>query len=261
MVRLERREALTGQAPDPDTELDRLYASPLDQFVSTRNEIVQRLREAGQAEAADEIAKFKKPSLSAWVVNQLVRTRELDIQRLMKAGEALEQAQKDLLRGKSADFELSRKEHAASVRILQKAAKETLPGTSPAIIDRVVRTLGSASSAENRDLIKTGRLTSDLDPPGFEVFVGIPPKDAPAKRGDSKDKAQAAALTARKREVSKAAAELTSETLELERVAKGLELDAQKARRRADKARANSDAATDELSRITAELNVLTGKG
>ncbi len=172
MVRLEGRKALTGQGRDADTELDRLYGSPLDRFVSTRNEIVQRLRDAGQPDAADEIARLKKPSVSAWVVNQLARTRELDIQRLLKAGEALEQAQKDLLKGKSTDFEFSRKEHAASVRILQKAAKETIPGISSAIIDRVVRTLGSASSAENRDLIKSGRLTNDLEPTGFEVFVG-----------------------------------------------------------------------------------------
>ncbi len=259
MVRLERREALTGQAPDPDTELDRLYTSPLETFVSTRNEIVQRFRELGHTELADEIAKFKKPSLSAWVVNQLARTRELDIQRLIKAGEALEQAQKDLLKGKSTDFELSRKEHAASVRILQKAAKETIPGISQAIIDRVVRTLGSASSAENRDLIKSGRLTSDLEPTGFEVFVGAPSKVG-AKSRDNQDKAQTADVTARKKAANKAATQLASEALELERIAKALELDAQKARRRADAARAKSDTAADELSRITAELEAFTRK-
>ena len=255
---LEGRKSLIEQAPD--NEIDRLYAAPLETFVSTRNEIVQRFRELGQTEVADEIAKFKKPSLSAWVVNQLARARELDIQRLLKAGEALEQAQKALLKGNSIDFEMSRKEHAASVRILQKAAKETIPGISPAIVDRVVRTLGSATSAENRELIKRGRLTSDLEPPGFEVFVGAPSKVS-AKRGDNKDKAQTADLTARKQAVNKAAAQLSSEALELERIAKALELDAQKARRRAEAARAKANAAAEDLSRITAELDAVTNKG
>lgn len=252
------RKTLIAQSPDP--EIDRLYAAPLETFVSTRNEIVQLFRERGQTELADQIARFKKPSLSAWVINQLARTRELDIQRLLKAGEALEQAQKDLLKGKSANFELSRKEHAASVRILQKAAKETIPGISPAIIDRVVRTLGSASSAENRDLIKSGRLTRDLEPTGFEVFVGAPSKVG-AKSRDDQDKAQTADVTARKQAANKAAAHLASEALELERTAKALELDAQKARRRADAARAKSETAADDLSRLTAELDALTGKG
>lgn len=221
---------------------------------------MERLRESEQPELAEDIARLKKPSLSAWVVNQLARTRELDIQRLLKAGETLEQTQKELLRGKSTDFEATRKEHAASVRLLQKAAKEVLPGASPAILDRVSQTLGAATSAENRALIKAGRLTGDLEPPGFEVFAGTPTRPDSAKRGENQAKAQAADLTAAKREANKTAAHLASEALELERLARAMELDAQKARRRADAARTKAKIATDELARLTAELDALTTK-
>lgn len=242
----------------PETEIDRVYASPFDEFVAVRKEMVAGLVGAGKADAADQIAKLKKPTVSAWVVNQLVRTKELDVQRLLKAGENLEQAQRDLLAGKSGDFETARREEEAAVRLLKIAAKELLPGISAAVLDRVTETLRSATSPEHRAQIKTGRLTGDLDPPGFEAFAapsttGAEP--AKGKKEERHDRVQI--LTEQKREANQTAMDLASAAFELDRLAKDAELGAKKARQKADAASAQADAAAEMLARLTAELDDL----
>jgi hypothetical protein len=50
-----------------------LYQGDPDDFMSRRQELVARAREAGDAAAAKQIAALRKPTRSAWVVNRLVR--------------------------------------------------------------------------------------------------------------------------------------------------------------------------------------------
>jgi hypothetical protein len=112
--------------------------------------------------------------VSAWLVNQLARARELDVQRLTKAGEALEQAQRDAMAGEASDFDTARRDEAAAIQRLRDAAEELLPSASTAMLDRVARTLrAAAASSEGRALLKQGRLTEDLEPPGFEALAGL----------------------------------------------------------------------------------------
>ena len=50
-----------------------LYSSDPDEFVARRTALVARAREAGQTPVAKQIAGLRKPTRSAWIVNQLVR--------------------------------------------------------------------------------------------------------------------------------------------------------------------------------------------
>lgn len=248
---------------DKDSELDRLYRAPLADFVKVRNDLAGRLKTEGDEGGAAEIGALKKPSISAWIVNQLGEAAEIELQRLVKAGEAMEQAQRrSMSGGDSGGFAEARKDEAATITRLRAAAKKVLPSASPAVLDRVTNTLraGSATS-EGRDLIKKGRLTDDLDPPGFEAFSGLPmatPATKPARPSvATKASARIETLRRRKREAEENARALTAKAEDLEHEAAAAEELAKKAANAAARARKLADSARTELERFTAELRDL----
>ena len=249
---------------DEEPLLDELYAAPLDQFVKVRNDIVGRLKKAGDDEAAARIAGLKKPSVSAWAVNQLAHSGSIDLQRLIKAGEALEQAQSRAISGEgSSGFENARREESAATSLLRTAAKKVLPAASASVLDRVASTLrAGAATAEGRALIKQGRLTVDLDPPGFAAFSGLPMTASPtggAPPPDERSKRQGKVEELRKlkREADAEAKSLDNEARRLEGAARDAEALARKALRTAEDARNKADAAAAEARSIKAELDAL----
>ena len=209
------------------------------------------------------MAALKKPSVSAWVVNQLRHAAQLELQRLVKAGEAMEQAQRQSLSGGDSEgFADARKDEAATISRLRAAAKKILPSASPAILDRVASTLraGSATS-EGRDLIKKGRLTEDLDPPGFDAFSGVAMVTPAAKPGRQSAATKASArietLQRRKREAEEKTRALSAKADDLEETAAAAEELAKKASNAAAKARKMADSAGIEVERFAAELKDL----
>ena len=253
---------------DEESELDDLYAAPLDQFVKARNEIVARLKEAGDDSAAARVAALKKPSVSAWAVNQLARTGSIDLQRLIKAGEALEQAQSRAMSGQdSTGFEEARRDEAAAISLLRTAAKQVLVSASPAILDRIVSTLrAGVATPEGRGMLKKGRLSEDLEPMGFGSFAGVPAPVAPkgpAARKAAASKQQVKIELLRKR-LLKADAEAQARETEagdLEEEASDAEAAATKARKAAETARKRADSAAADVERIRDELSELEENG
>ena len=82
-----------------DEAADQLYASSLAEFVSERTRLVKELRAAGKPEDADTLAKFRKPTVGAWVLNQLARRNRREIDLLLDAGHRLREAQAGALGG------------------------------------------------------------------------------------------------------------------------------------------------------------------
>ena len=161
-----------------EDELDRLYGLPLNDFTAARDEIAKRLRGEGERELADEVKALRKPTAAVWVVNQLAREREVDVKRLLKAGEALAKAQASATRE---DFQQARADEQHALERLASAAREA--GVGPQAADRAVQTLRAASlTDEGRELLKRGRLTEELDPPGFDALAGMPAPPRRAKR-------------------------------------------------------------------------------
>jgi hypothetical protein len=160
-----------------EEELDRLYALPLNEFTAARDELAKRLRAEGERDLADEVKGLRKPTVSVWLVNQLARKREVDIKRLLKAGEALGKAQ-----ATAKGFAEARSNEQHALERLASAAREA--GVGPQAADRAIQTLRAASlTDEGRDLLKRGRLTEELEPPGFEALAGMPaPKRAKAAK-------------------------------------------------------------------------------
>jgi hypothetical protein len=224
-------------------EVDQLYGLPLEEFTGARNELSKRLGDS-------ELKKLKKPSVSAWAVNQLARTREVDVRRLLRAGEQLEEAQKDAVRGgDQAPFEKARREERDAVRTLRTAAAELLRSgghpASDATLERVARTLrAGAASEEGRQALREGRLTEDLESTGFEAFAALAATPATGRRrAAAKAKAPTAADRRRARkareeadEARRAANDAAARLAEAERALRNAERELEKAGRAAETA-------------------------
>lgn len=165
-----------------EEELDRLYALPLNEFTAARDEVAKRLRDEGERELADEVKRLRKPSVAVWLVNRLARERQVDVKRLLNAGEALAKAQAAPTRESFAE---ARRDEQHALERLAAAARELAgqEGVGAAAADRATQTLRAASvTPEGRDLLRQGRLTEELEPPGFEALTGMPSPPPRVKR-------------------------------------------------------------------------------
>jgi len=73
-----------------------LYSSDLDAFTERRGDLAARARAAGEAAAAKAIAGLRKPTRSAWAVNQVVRADPSVPSRLAALGDELRAAEEAL---------------------------------------------------------------------------------------------------------------------------------------------------------------------
>jgi hypothetical protein len=234
-----------------DDGIDALYGLPLDEFTRARDELARRVRQEGDAERAAEIKRLRKPSVPAWVVNQLARQRELDMQRLVKAGEQLAGAQVEAIRAQKGDaFVEARRDEQRALEALAAGAREILAeaGRGAAALDRVLATLRAGSLTEDgRALLKSGRLTEELEPPGFEAFAGldIPPATDAEPQGPPRS-------VARRR-----ARDLQRELGKLETRAEAAERRAAELREQLEAAEAESSRLDEERRRVEEELERL----
>jgi hypothetical protein len=169
-----------------DTEIDRLYGLPLDQFVRQRDELAKRLRRDGEREAAEEVKRLRKPSAGAWALNQAVRRRRRETEKLLKAGERLRAAHEALLSGgdPAALREAMQEERALAFALADCAeaiASET-GKSGPALRERVRSTLHAATvDEEAREELASGRFLREREAVGLGPF-GAGAAAAPAPR-------------------------------------------------------------------------------
>lgn len=154
---------------DLDEILDRLYAAPLSEFVALRNEAAKELRKAGERSTADEVKALRKPSAAAWAVNQLHFRGDEALDELARATAAVVEAHGD----PAADLQGAVQERRRCVDRLVDAAREILEeaghGTTRDQMRRVMGTIEGATAQEPGP----GRLTEDLEAPGFDALLGL----------------------------------------------------------------------------------------
>jgi hypothetical protein len=186
-----------------DSEIDRLYGVPLDEFVADRDELAKRLRRDGDREAAERIKRLRKPSAGAWALNQAVRRRRKETDALLAAGQRLREAHEALLGGgdPAALREAMQEERALASALADCAeviASET-GKSGPALRERARSTLHAAAvDEEARAELEAGRFIREREAAGLGP-VGAAPvlpakgrtkRDrAPAKRGRAAGKA------------------------------------------------------------------------
>ena len=161
-------------------EIDALFQVPLSEFTARRNELVATLKKAGDAAKADQVKGLGKPPISAWVANQLYWRNRVVFERLLAAGEAFRNAQAAQLAGKSADVRApldARRE--ALAELAKQAASILRDGGHPPTPDtmrRITTTLEAlATYGATPGAPSPGRLTADVDPPGFEALAALVP--------------------------------------------------------------------------------------
>src|SRR5689334_352781 len=70
-----------------------LYAVAPEEFMARRAELAQQLRADGDARAAQQVDKLRKPTVAAWIVNALALDDPSVADRLTELGDRLRTAQ------------------------------------------------------------------------------------------------------------------------------------------------------------------------
>jgi len=236
-----------------EQELDRLYGLPLDAFVGARDEAVRALRRTGDPGAAERVAALRKPSLSAWAVNQLARRHPDRLDRLLRSGERLRTAHRAALaRGGRAGLADTTRTMRATVSELVDAAAAALEDAgrpaSEAVRGRIAGTLlAAARGQQGAELVRKGRLVRDLDPsgPAFgDLATGV--TEQAGTRRPSDDTAARERRQARRRardEARRQASAAVDAAVLARRQAEGLRHAADRAEQAAARAREAADAA------------------
>ena len=162
-----------------DNDLDELFRVPLAEFTAARNSLAKQLKQAGRGNEADFVKTLAKPSISAWTVNQLYWNHRDAFNRLMATGERFRQAQTSRTAGMAGMRGAldARREALAQLSDLATALLHDA-GHNPALdtIRRITTTLEALSAyASLADGPRPGRLTQDVDPPGFESLASFVP--------------------------------------------------------------------------------------
>jgi hypothetical protein len=206
---------------DVERAIDELYAVLSEDFIAERDAMVAAARKAGDGKAATAIGKLRRPSRSAWLVNQLVRHRGDEIDQLLELGAALRDAQQALA---GDDLRRLSTQRRSVVSALARDARTLAATLGQPVNEAVQREVESSLDAaltdpEAAELVRSGRLTTALRHSGFGTgfdqsgasAVKKPARKALATVDDSADlrKAVAAARAdvkeAEKRERSEAA--------------------------------------------------------
>jgi hypothetical protein len=175
-----------------ENAIDDLYGKPLDEFTAARDALARELRKEGENAVANRVKELRKPTISAWAINQLVRRERMQIRSLLVAGEKLRRAHADLLGGgRPADVREAADAERKAIGHLVSSAAEVLSeaghSASESALERVATTLRAAAvDEEGRAALEQGRLTRDLDPTGFGP-VELAAKPREGKRGRRAD--------------------------------------------------------------------------
>jgi hypothetical protein len=176
----------TGERKETDTkvkledDLDELFRLPLAEFTGARNTLAARLKKSGRGDEAVLVQSLVKPSISAWAVNQLYWNHREEFDRMIASGERFHKAQSSRLAGKLADMRGALDARREALTHLSDLATALLrdAGHSSSLdtIRRITTTLEAMSASASRsDALRPGRLTHDVDPPGFEALASLIP--------------------------------------------------------------------------------------
>lgn len=158
-----------------DDDVDALFTLPLAEFTGARNALAARLKKSGHGDQANQVKAMVKPSISAWAANQLYWQHRKAFDQLIATGQRFRKAQ---VAGKVADI------HAAL-----DARREALSHLSD-LATALLRDGGHNPSPDTERRINTtlealsvygslpggpplGRLTHDVDPPGFDSLASL----------------------------------------------------------------------------------------
>jgi len=243
-----------------EDEVDALFKLPLGEFTPARNALAARLKKAGQRAMADAAKAVPKPSVAAWVVNQLYWRHRGSFDRLIEAGDRFRQVQSAPQTRNSAGgrehLEARREAQAALVRIAADVLRDGGYSGARDMLRRVTSTLEAlATYGSLPDAPRAGRLTAELEPPGFDMVTVLLPMSGETRREAAETRpvatrpvgAERAPKPARRKDALDAAVRREEERRRLAAAAKAAVREAERTLRSA-RAQADRTAATSETA-------------
>jgi hypothetical protein len=221
------------QTTTPDAEAERLYGLEPEEFVAARDAAVKALRGEGRRAEAAAVAKLRKPSVAAWVVNRLARDEAGLVEALLDAGARLREVQ--LAGGSSSDLRTAIEAETRALDTLMRPAGRIARGSGSgrdAALERARDTLHAAAlDPELADDVRRGVVVREAQAIGFPLGAALPerPPRAPAKASKAKAARKADPEPAPVRDevaakrLERAAAAAATAAAKLERAEQGLE--------------------------------------
>ena len=179
-------------------DVDALFKLPLAEFIDARNTLAKSLKQSGRADDANLVKTLAKPSVSAWTVNQLYWHHRDEFEMLLAAGRRFRKAQTS---GKIADMRDSLQ--ARSEALLRSIGSRDFivercgSSPSPDMIRRITTTLEALSALSDGPTL--GRLSQDVDPPGFESLASFIPSAGSKKHVNNSQRVKSAKMKKRAR--------------------------------------------------------------
>ncbi len=152
--------------------LDDLYAAEPEEFVAARNALAKQLKAAGDKDTAAEVAKLRRPPVSAWALNQVARSRPDEIEALMTAAADLAGALADPA---GADLRAIQRAFRSAIEAVVRTTLDVVSSSgrnpSPGLQQAIQATLQAAAVDDGIALaLRSGVLAEDEPAPGF-LFV------------------------------------------------------------------------------------------
>ena len=141
------------QPPEPselETALLAVYRGPLEEFVSRRDALAKQLRAAKRREDADRVKALRKPSRTAWVLDNIVHEDPASIEQLTAAIRAAQTVQS-----------------GADLRVAIRAGQ---PIDAHALVTAVHAVIGESSAFSD---LRAGRLVDVPDGGGLDILTAI----------------------------------------------------------------------------------------
>ena len=160
------------------TGVDELYAVRPEEFVATRNALAKELKAGGAKEDAAAVAKLRRPSPTAWALNQVARNDADLVAAALDAGERLRVASDDAVAGRPEGLREATAAERAAGAAVAKAAGALLGARASSLQNAVLGTLRAAAlDATVADELRRGVLTTEHEQSGFGF--GLDLGDAP----------------------------------------------------------------------------------
>jgi hypothetical protein len=172
-----------------EDDIDDLFKLALPEFTGARNDLAARLKREGRANDANLVKALAKPSVSAWAVNQLYWKHREAFDRLLATSQHIRQTQSSQTAGRIADMRGSLDARSEALTQLTDLATVLLRDAghnpSPDTLHRITTTLEALSAYATLSGGPTpGRLTQDVDPPGFGSLASLIPGTDRTKGND-----------------------------------------------------------------------------
>jgi len=158
--------------PEPselETALLAVYRGPLEEFVSRRDALVKQLRAAKRREDADRVKALRKPSRTAWVLDNIVHEDPAPIEQLAAAIGAAQAVQSGAdLRAVLDNVRTAIRDVAtAGARVAIRAGQ---PIDASTLVTAVHAVIGETSAFGD---LRAGRLVDVPDGGGLDILTAI----------------------------------------------------------------------------------------